>query len=241
MVYKVLKRNRNRLSLLFSGLYISLSLAFIINVIYIPLRTNPLVYILHLLSVYLVIFGFIFLILFNINLLNIYTDFSLKKQSFIVLLYAITIFFLIQYPGGITINEQTNWKPVWSWDFLIILYIYVTAFIIAPTIILSLKIYKKFQDKDLRKKWKLYFTGICCLSISFYFAGLYNTWNNPTYRSIYSVLSLIEILAGVLIYYGFGHKIPSSVPDKKCSLSSLRLIDLTEKKLEEFPKFFKKI
>jgi hypothetical protein len=93
LAYKILKRNKNRLTLLLSSWYILVGSAFILNAIYPPLRVNPIVYILYNSIIFLNLFGSIFLIIFLINLLKTDEDFSLKKQLTIICLYAVSIFF----------------------------------------------------------------------------------------------------------------------------------------------------
>ena len=204
LAHKILRRNQNRLTLILSGFYISEALGLIMNIIYYPLKINPLVYILHFITCFFIGFGQIFLVIFLLNLFKLDKDFNMKKHVIIISSYAISIFLLLIFPGGITINENTNWRPVFSWTFLVSLYIFFTCFIIIPTIILSIEIYKKFENKNLKRKLKLFFLGINGTFFAYYGSLLYNTWDDPLFRAIWSVLSLIIIPSGLLIYYGIG-------------------------------------
>ena len=204
LAYKILKRNKNRLTIMLSSFYISEAIGFIINIIYLPLTINPTVYILHVMTDFFISFGQIFLVIFLINLNKRNSNFSLEKDFIIIFSYVFILLLLFNFPGGITINENTNWRPVFSWTFLISLYIFFTCFIIIPNIILSIKIYKKFEDKNLKKKLKLFFLGINGTFFTYYGLLLYNTWDDPLFRAIWSVLSFIIIPSGLLIYYGIG-------------------------------------
>jgi len=208
LAYKILKRNINRLTIILSGFYISSALAFILNAIYLPIRLNPIVYVLYFTAAYLILFSPIFLVLFNINLLKLDTEFTLKKQYIIIFSYGIAVFILLNYPGGITINEGTNWTPDLSWDFLIIIYIFGLCVIVLPFILLFLKLYKKFEDKKLKKKLMVFFIGFCGILFTFYGMILSNTWDEPIFKSIWNILALfILIPSGFLIYYAWGRQI----------------------------------
>jgi hypothetical protein len=204
LAYKILKRNKNRLTLLLSSFYISVGSAFILNAIYPPLRVNPIVYILFNIIIFFSLFGPIFLIIFLINLLKTDEDFSLKKQLTIICLYAVSLFLILNFPGGITINEDTNWRPVYSWSFLIVLYIFMTCIIAMPFFFLFLKLYNGFEDDNLKKKLMYFFIGFCGVAFVTYGAVLYNTWDDPIFKAIWIYLSFIVVLSGYLIYYGMG-------------------------------------
>ena len=200
LAYKILKRNKSRLTIILSSFYISVAIGLILNVIYLPLKIS----ILYAIMFFLFSFGQIFLVIFLINLNKMGGEFSLKKDLIVIFSYAFILFLLLNFPGGITINEDTNWKPVFSWAFLISSYMFYTCFINIPTIILTIKIYKKFEDKNLKKKLKFFFIGINGFLCVYYGTLLYVTWDDPLFRAIWSVLSLIVIPLGFLIYYGIG-------------------------------------
>ena len=206
LAYKILNRNKNRLTLTLSGFYISEGIAFIFAAIYPLLRVNPLVYILYFISVYLILLGQIFLVIFLLNLLK--TNFKLKNQNIIIIAYAITAFILLNFGGTITLNEDTNWIPVWSWSLVIFLYIFVTCVIVIPFIFLFLRVYNNFEDKDLKKKLKIFFIGFLGITISFYGAAIYNTQTNTTFNFIWNFVEVfLTIPPGLLIYYAWAHQL----------------------------------
>lgn len=209
LAYKILKRNRNQLTLILSGFYISEAVGFIVNAIYVPLRVNPLVNILYFIALYLILFGPIFLILFNISLLKKeYSYISTNKIIIIISIYAIAIFFILLFPGGLIINDQTNWRPIWNWSFLILIYLFMSFVILLPFTFLTYKLYKLFEDKGIKKRLKLFFIGFLGVAIALYGAFLYNTWYNLIFRTIWNIIAMILIISSILlIYYAWIHQL----------------------------------
>ncbi len=205
--YKILSRNRNRLAITGSSFYIIITTSFILNIIYFPLTVNPLVYVLHLISVYLIFLSLVFLVIFNLTLLKSENIVTRTKQLIHIILYGILLFIILLFPGGITIDESTNWRPEWSWSLFIILYIFLTITIIIPFFYLSKKLYNTIQDDFLKKRWKLYILGFCGLIFILYGFILYNTWNEPIFRAIWSIVVLLLIPSAILIYYGIGRQL----------------------------------
>ena len=203
--YKILKRNRTLPNIFLSLFYSLISCSFIITIIYLPFREENIVYLLYFLILYSFFLSFIFLLLFNLNLIQFET--TIMKDIIIIIIYAILSFLIILYPGGITINESTNWMPVWSWEFLLIVNIFLSSFIIIPNIIISIKIYKKIKIKEIKKKWARFFFGLIGLAFVLYGTALYNTWNDPIFKLIWIPLTLIAIPSGILIYYGIAKNI----------------------------------
>ena len=142
--------------------------------------------------------------MFNLTLLYIkYT--SIKNLIYIVIPYAILTLCVIALPNGFKINEQTNWRPIWSFSFLLILYIFTVSFLIVPNAILFYKLYKMFDDRKLKNKMRNFFIGICGMWIALCGGMLYNTWDNDMFRLIWSIAGvLITIPFGLLIYYAMG-------------------------------------
>jgi len=208
LAYKILRRNRNRLTTILSSFYAVEAIAFIFNAIYPSIGFNPGTFIIYFIAAYLISFGPIFLILFNINLIRIDSEFTIKKQTIIILIYGLSIFLLLNIPGGITINEETNWSPLYSWYFLIILYIFFSVVIIVPFIFQIIKLYRTFEDKNLKKKLRYFIVGFSGYIFSFYGVILYNTWNEPTFRLIWNVLILVILIPSAsLIYYAWIHRL----------------------------------
>ena len=108
-------------------------------------------------------------------------------------------------PGGITVNESTNWGPSYSWVLLITIYIFYSIFISIPMLINLTKLLRTFEDKLLRRRLILFFYGIIGVIVGIYGAALYNTWDEPTFKVIWSLIQLFLIpTTTLLIYYGVG-------------------------------------
>ncbi|MFX1314870.1 MAG: hypothetical protein ACFE9T_03340 [Promethearchaeota archaeon] len=207
LAFKVIKRNFNRLTLTLGTFYILPGTGLFLNFIVLLISSTPLGLILYYLVVFLILFGDFFLVLFLINILKIDSRLTLNKQVLITIIYAILCVLLILFPGGITINEETDWIPVWSWSFLITMYIFFTCSIFIPTFILSITLSKRFEDKKLKSRLRFFFIGIILLFLVLYGLILYNTWIDSLYRELYTYISLLVFPAGILIYYGLVHQL----------------------------------
>ncbi len=219
---KILTRRRARLSLILSGFYIVEAIGILLNLILLWVRDNTLIYRIYFITAYFLAFGYIFILLFVLNLYKY--DFKTKHQIIIIASYAISIILALNFPGGITINEHTDWRPSFSWAFLISLYLLFTCFIFIPTIILSVKTYKKFRAKDLKRKFMLFFIGVCGILFFSYGSVLYNTWDNDFFRIIYTLIVMMCIPSGLLIYYGIGRAIES--PQIKLPTTTTRITEI---------------
>ena len=205
--YKIISRNINRLALTTSCFYILVSIGLILTLFYYNLTVNPLVYILHFTAVYLTFYSAIFLVLFTLIWLKSEKNITLRKELIIIVIYGLALLIILLIPRGITINESTNWRPQWSWQLLIALYIFITFAIIIPFFYLTIQLYRSFQSEILRRKLKFYILGCNGFIFMFYGLVLYNTWNNPIFRTVWSIISLILIFFSFLIYYGIGRQL----------------------------------
>ncbi|MBD3199992.1 MAG: hypothetical protein GF316_08250 [Candidatus Lokiarchaeota archaeon] len=108
-------------------------------------------------------------------------------------------------PGGIEIEHENNWVPIYSWNLLIATYLLISVFILAPSIYLSIKLFHYFEDKILKVKFVYFIIGVFLLYLALYGAILYNTWQDNSLRSIWPIFSMIFLLSSsLLIYYGIG-------------------------------------
>jgi len=205
--FKIVKRNRNRSTLTLSAFYVLSGSGFIVNIIFLPININPVSFILYIISFFLISFGQIFLVIFLKNLLKIDPDAKPKTDLIIVLVFALILLLLPSLTRGITFNEKTGWSPVFSWLFLILLYTLLTSMVVAPSIGFLRKLYKRFENEDLKKKLRYFMIGCYGMMFSLYGAILYNTWQNPIYKIIWSFLVLITVPSGFLIYYGIAHNL----------------------------------
>jgi hypothetical protein len=131
------------------------------------------------------------------------------KQLLVLIGYGIAMFCMIFFlfiPGAsVTLNASTNWSPVWSIPFFIYLTLVETIGAIIPSLYLSFKIYTKFEDLALKKKWKYFIYGFCALTIFMYGIFISNTLNISIFRLSMGVIGLILALSGgYLIYKGVG-------------------------------------
>ena len=207
MAYLILRRDTKRLNQIFAMYFISVAIGTVVNVIYAPLQIEIAVIILNIVTYYFMIFGQIFLLVFCLILLKSEKIITPKKQVIIIAVFAglLAILFPIGLNGGVTVNE--DWKPVWSLPYLLYSFILCGAFTIVPTYYCSLEILKKFEDPILKKKWKYFIFGISFYFLVYFGTSISNFLNDPTIRTIWSLLALIAILSTYLIYYGVGKQI----------------------------------
>ena len=136
---KILKRNKNQLTYSLSLFYFSVVIGLIINAIYTQLKINPQVFILHTITIFFILFGQFFLVMFSLSLFKLESHLSFRRIVFYTSIYSILVLCILAIPDGYAINENTNWKPVWTWSFLIIIYIFMACFTIFPLLFFSLR------------------------------------------------------------------------------------------------------
>ena len=209
LAFKILKRDRKRLNVIFSGFYISSAIGLIINFIYAPLTDVSVVLMLNFLTNFFIFYSSIFIVVFNLILLKSEKVITTRKQLTILIVYGIAMFSMIGFlffPGfGVTFNE--NWSPIWSFPFF--LYVVVIETIgLFPALYLSFQIYKKFEDEVIKKKWKFFIFGLCSILIFLYGIFISNTLDIDIFRTLIGVVGLILALLGAyLMYYGVGRQI----------------------------------
>lgn len=207
ITFKILKRNRNRLTSILSTFYLLIAIGLFFNLILLPINNNPVSTILYFITYFLISFGQIFLIVFLRNLLNVDVDIDSKADLFIIFIYGLLISIPFFIPEGFSFNEGTNWIPIYSWTFLAILYSILTVMIIVPSTILFKKLYNKFEKIELKKKLRYFTAGSYGMFFISYGAVLYNTWQNPIFKLIWTFLSLTIIPFAFLIYYGIAQNL----------------------------------
>lgn len=209
--YKILRRDvKNRLNQLLSTFLILISFSMISNFIYASFSEpslEPAAVLLHTLSIYLISFALAFLLLFNLTLYNPENSITKTSSQIIFLsLYSIISLALFFIPNGIKIknlSDGTQSYPVWSFVF----FIYYLIIFIPPMIyslIICVKIYKKFSSKRLAKRMRLFILGILC----FYYIGLMvcftNYLNIDFLRNIFTLTGFLAIIGVFLIYFSVG-------------------------------------
>ncbi|MHA2429568.1 MAG: hypothetical protein ACXACC_00910 [Promethearchaeota archaeon] len=209
LAIKILIRKRDQVSLSLAAFYSISSLSLIINLIYLILTTfidfKLLLYFLYFLTAYLLIFSSFFLISFLSLLLNIESKFTSRKNLTILIVFGIACLLILLFPGGITLDSANNWRPIYSFEFLLVMYAFFTSIVFIPTIIFSVKLYRRFEAKNLKKKFRMLIIGIIEMLTLLYGTVLFNTTMNPIIRSFWGILSLIILISSaLLIYAGIG-------------------------------------
>lgn len=202
LIYKVLKRKRNRLSITLSMFFIIEDAGLILNFVYLLIEINKeeiILYLLYFSSSIFVLFAPIFILVFINLLLKI--DFTNKNYFIIIFFYAIGCILVHFIPRGITFSE--DWTPIYSLTFFIVILIFITLVIVVPTIFYSIRLLHKFTDRDLKKRIKMFLLGITEILFLLYGVVLFNTWQEPIFKYIYSIFVIFLLISsGLLIYYG---------------------------------------
>jgi len=210
LAIKILKRDRKRLNVIFSGFYISPVIGFLVNFIYGPMTDVNLVLLLNFVTNFGIYYSAIFLVVFDLILLKSEKVITTTKQILILLGYGIAMFCMIFFlfiPGaGVTLNA--TWSPVWAFPFFIYVVLVVSIGAVIPFLYLSFQIHKKFEDDLLKKKWKYFIYGFCCLIVFMYGIFISNTLNDATFRIILGLIGLVLAIAGgYLMYTGVGRQL----------------------------------
>ncbi|MFX1497203.1 MAG: hypothetical protein ACFFBH_06735 [Promethearchaeota archaeon] len=209
LAIKTLKRDTKRLNIIFASFYISAVIGSFINFIYVFLTDVSTILILNFITNFCIFYAPVFLLVFNLILLKSEKVITTSKQLIIIIVYGIAMFamiiFLFTPIPGVSLNP--NYSPVWSIGFFIYVFIVETV-IIVPLLYFSIQIYSRFEDINLKKKWKFFIFGFCALCIFMYGIFLSNTLNDQTFRIIISAIGVILGLAGgYLMYFGVGRQI----------------------------------
>ena len=202
MFIKILKREAKGLNLILSFFYLCTAIGVLINVIYANIYIEFVVYILHFVTYFMLCFSLSFLLVFVLLVAKSNRIIDRKVQLSIIVVFSLLLLGLLLFPNGITINESTNWKPEWSWSFFVYSIIVCSVMVIAPTSYYSIKIYRKFEHPKLKKKWKFFLIGVFGYYFLYYGTSLSNTLADPTFRVIWSIISLPTLIGSYFIYYG---------------------------------------
>ena len=212
LAIKILLRDRKRLNLIFSGLYISPVIGFLINFLYAPMTDEFIVLILNFFTNFGIFYAPIFIVVFDLILLKSEKIISTSKQLIILIIYGIAMFgmiFFLFIPGfGVTINQGTGWSPEWSLPFLLYVILVETIGALIPSLYFSFQIYKKFEDEMLKRKWRFFIYGFIALMTFMYAIFISNYLANATVRLLIGAIGIIlALLGGFLMYFGVGKQI----------------------------------
>jgi len=208
LAYRILKRDTKRLNLMLSLGYITASIGIFINFIYAPLTNEAIVIVLYYMTIFFMFLFCAFFLVFLLILLKSEKVFTQKKQLLLIIIYGIAELCSFFIPNGVIINASTDWKPVWSWLMFIYFVSVIVCLGLAPSLYISSKIYKQFEDDQLKRKWKFFILGICGIYTFAIATLLSNALNIQTFRTILSLFAFIlVIISPLLIYYGVGRQI----------------------------------
>ena len=199
--YKIIRRETKGINFILSNFYFFVGIGVIINIIYVNIFNETITLFLHFTTYYLFCLSLIFLFIFVLILIKSDKIITVKKQFAIFTIYALLLIVLWLIPDGMRLNE-VSWKPEWSWPFFIYSIVICTSIAIGPTIYISFKIYRSFQKDILKKKWKYFLIGIFGYFFLYYGTSLSNTLADPTFRLIWSIMSLPALINIYFIYYG---------------------------------------
>jgi len=211
LAIKLLRRNQQRPTVTLCMLYILSGSGLIFNAMHVVLAAfQPenvvLLLVIYFLSYFPMLFSPVFILTFIISILRLGDVFTIKKQLIITLIYGFIIGIIFFTPNGITFSEQ--WRPIFSWVFLTLVYIVLTVFIVLPTLWYSRSLVKTFQDKILKRKLSIFITGVIGMLFSIYGIVLYITWQGSLFSSLWSILTTFIIIPSALfIYYGIGREL----------------------------------
>ncbi|MHA1339171.1 MAG: hypothetical protein ACTSRZ_00950 [Promethearchaeota archaeon] len=205
---RILQRDTKRINQLIATFYISEFVGTLFNVIYAPFEVNPLVYNLHILTVFFTYFGPVMLTLFTLVVYKSQKIITTPKQLLYMIGWIIYLIIGFLIPGGITINESSNWKPVWSATFSLYIIIGQCLYWTILLLYVAFKVNSLFEDPLLKSKWKFFLIGIIGELFVIYGVPLANWVNDPLFRTVNSLISLIGSLLGIFgIYKGIGQQV----------------------------------
>ncbi len=201
--FKILRKDRTRMKIVFAELYICIAIGLILNLTYIVLTDQIIVKFLNFLTNFSIFLAPIFLT--NFCLIFFFTEekFDMKKQVIFISAYAILLFCMIFIPDGVTIDCSSGecTPPLWSIPFFLYVFIALTAFTFVPIVYFSLKLLGKFEDEQLKKKWEFFILGLLCL-YAFLYGSLFS--NTELFsNNIWAPIGLVCAIIGIyLVYYG---------------------------------------
>ena len=208
LAYRVMLRNRKRINFVLAGFYISCGIGVIINLIYIiitPIIEEITLLILYFITVYLLSLSLCFLSLFVLILYKSERIITTKIQLLMIFVFSVLIITLFFVPYAVIINESTGWRPKWSLEFTLLFLTVCTFGAIIPTYYYSIRLYQRFEFKQLKKRWLCFIIGISgyfflCYGTSYFcFLGHVNLL-------IWSIIAMPSLINLFLIYYGIGRQ-----------------------------------
>ncbi|MFX1380359.1 MAG: hypothetical protein ACFFA4_14835 [Promethearchaeota archaeon] len=221
ITYKVLKRKRQRLNIILSGFFISVSIGFILNMVYATLTDAVTILILNIFTNYFIFFGPVFLLIVNMIILQSTLIYSVKRQNRYILFYGILLFAgmlllvilgeIFDVDGNPILGVQIIYNaPKWGPVFFIYVASVMTIFTIIPINYTNFKIYFQFETKALKRKWLFYLFGFLGLTALLYLGIIFNVLDANDFPEVRFIISLSissVIIWGYMMYYGMGSQL----------------------------------
>jgi hypothetical protein len=209
LIFRILQRSRKRINLLFALAYMFVLIGLINNMVYAFIRNEPVLIIMNFITNYTITFGLIFLTLFNLLILFSGKKIDTLKQVIIIISYGTVLFLQILFLpfGGLTANESTDWRALWSFPYYLYVILVITFGSVIPTLFLSVRIYMDMEEPDLKQRWIYFIVG--ALGIIMYMYGVFTVdlFNDALIRFIWAAISLTIVLWVYLMYYGVGRQL----------------------------------
>ncbi|MHA1824863.1 MAG: hypothetical protein ACTSXM_13485 [Promethearchaeota archaeon] len=205
---QLLRRNRSLQTNLLVGFLISVIIGNITNMVYALLENESLIIFLHLFVNFFNFYGLGFLYILNRIFLDSEIVYSRGRQIKYMLIYGsfyIIGMFSIGLSGGVTLSNLSY--PVWNVYFYIFMLTIVFGFGIFPILATSVKILRKMEAKNLRRRFLQYFFGVLGMASVVLLIFTINFWNDNNLRTLVSIYSISTALWVWLIQRGLGRKL----------------------------------
>ncbi len=209
LAFFLLKTRRSRIKTIFACFYFFTGLGYLINMIFFFIFIEEIVLILWYIAAYCVLGSPIYLMIFSLTYWKGENIITPKKQYFLVILFYIVFSFSLLIPNGITINESTDWRPVWSLLLTLYYFFIVLIFIAVPSWYF---IYRKIVsidpiEKNIKKGWIVFLLGNMFYGVSGLALLLIRFFFSETILVYVSVLGILFSAVGAfLMYYGLRHE-----------------------------------
>jgi len=207
LTYRILKRDKKKLNIVFAGFYLFGVIGIIFNFIYGPIANVEVVRVLNFLTNFFLFYSPFFFVVFELMLIKSEKYINTTKQLLLFVSYGILMFCMLFFNfavgWGVSIGPSTDWAPVWGLPLFIYVVIAESIFAVGPVLYLSYRAYNKFEDKQLKKKWKNFIYGFCGYIIFLYTIAISNFLNISLVRTIAVGIGIIcAIVGGYLMYIG---------------------------------------
>ncbi|MHA1500184.1 MAG: hypothetical protein ACTSRT_21880 [Promethearchaeota archaeon] len=205
---QLLRRNRSLQTNLLVGFLISVIIGNITNMVYALLENESLIIFLHLFVNFFNFYGLGFLYILNRIFLDSEIVYSRGRQIKYMLIYGLSYLIgmlLIGLNGGVTLSNLSY--PVWNVYFYIFMLTIVFGFGIFPILATSVKILRKMEAKNLRRRFLQYFFGVLGMASVVLLIFTINFWNDNNLRTLVSIYSISTALWVWLIQRGLGRKL----------------------------------